>query len=705
MADTDYASQLLGAQKAPKAQGRDYASEILTPAKAKPEGEVQAGPMDRLGALRDTAADAPALLKNALRGFWQGATDLPVGLVQLAAKLGPDKIDQAVTEYVRSRESDYQAARQADGFDQTTDIGRVAGTITASIPFGGKAAAATLPGRMLQGSKIGAALAAASPVDPGEEGADYWKQKAVQVAGGAVIGAAAPPVVEGVIKGTGMAVNAVAKFLQGLPNRLTNKATQDAIENTLTVELQKNGVDFGALTRQARDALILETQRALKAGGTIDADAIRRIADFQALGVQPTAGQISRNPSQFALERNLGKTEIGAPLAERFNEQNTRLIGVLDDARAATGSVTKDAYDAGGRVMGAVRAEDEAAKKAVKAAYDAAKAKAGIEAEVPMEGIAQRLGQIIDEFGPENIPPAVMRRLQEFGLLEGKQTKIFNIAEAEKLRKLVGNNMPGQRTPIDGALTPLKQSIDDAVNSLAQKGDVIGEEAAQAVAQARSVAAERFKKIESIPLLADMLKKKQIPPEDVVDTYILRGSVDEVKTLMGQLPPGARGDVRAAVIDWLKSKAVNGAGDTATFTQAGFNKALDDIGARNLDSIFEKTTTGNQPNILEQLRRLGRVAAAAQKAPVSSGVNYSSSATAIIDMLDKVGRLPIVGAVIGKPGDMVRATQVTRSLTPQAPVTQPAPFLTMDALDNASRSFGLAAPALGAAAVTGATRP
>jgi hypothetical protein len=45
------------------------------------------------------------------------------------------------------------------------------------------------------------------------------------------------------------------------------------------------------------------------------------------------------------------------------------------------------------------------------------------------------------------------------------------------------------------------------------------------------------------------------------------------------------------------------------------------------------------------MRRIGRVAAYVQKAPVGAGVNYSSSATALIDMLDKVGRLPVLGAM------------------------------------------------------------
>ncbi len=690
MADTDYAAELL----APKTSEAttDYASELLGPAKPVAPRKVtktataKSSPLIDTGAVADTVMDTPGHLKRALWGFWQGATDIPVGLVQLASKFGPEKIDEAVAQYVREREAGYQESR--GDYADRADIGRVTGTVVASLPAGGKAAAATLPGRMVAGAKLGSLLGAATPVDP--DAGDFGWRKGVQIAGGAATGALAVPVVEGLVKGVGAAVNVVSDLLKGVPARLTNKATQDAIENTLTVEMQKNGVNFADLSRQARDALILETQKALKAGGTLDEKAIARIADFQKLGIEPTRGQVSRDPLQFATERNIGKTEIGKPIADRLTEQNSQLITAVNDTRATTGGVAADSYEAGKSAMTALKVEDAAARKAVTAAYDAAKAKLGMEAEVPLQPIADRLGKVIDEVGTENIPGAVMRRLQEFGLLEGKRVKSFTIAEAEKLRKLIGNNMPGMKTPIDAALSPLKQSVDDAVNSLAGAGDVVGAEAAQAMGAAREVAKARFQKVESIPALTDMLKNKTIPPEDFVGTYVIRGSVDEVKSLMGQLPPGARRDVRAAVVDWLKSKAVSGADDTATFSQAGFNKALDSLGKRNLEAIFE------DPQMIEQLRRIGRVAANVQKAPVSSGVNYSSSATAIVDLLDKVGRWPVVGALMGRPGDIIRASTVTRSLAPAAPVTQSRPLLTVEMLDEAARSGGVLAPAVGA---------
>jgi hypothetical protein len=696
MADNDYAAELLNTG-APTPSKTDYASQLLNPAgkpvqtaakvaaKAVPESGYHGGGGQ---AMADVAEDLPGHLHRAVVGFLNGMGDIPVGLAQLVSKFGPQRIDDAVAEFIKGREESNRVFR--DEYNDRADVGRVTGNVVATLPLGGRAAAATLPGRMVQGAKVGATVGAVTPVNPDSE--SFGFNKAAQVVGGAVSGALAVPVVEGLVRGVGAAVNAAGSFLRGLPNRLTNKATQDAVEQTLTVELQKNGVNFADLPRQARDALILETQKALKTGGTVDQEAIARIADFNKLGMQGTRGQVTRDPYQFANERNLGKQELGAPLAERFGEQNKQLISAVDQTRASTGSAAADTYEAGQATAAALKAEDEVSRKAVSSAYEAAKQKLGYESEVPMQPIAQRLGQVIDEVGSENIPGAVATRLKEFGLMEGKQTKLLTLREAEKLRKLIGNNMPGQKTPTDAALAPLRSAIDEAVDSMASTGTA-GAEAVQALEAARGAARQRFQKIESIPALSDMLQKKQIPPEDFVETYVIRGSNDEVKSLVGQLPPGARRDVRAAVVDWLKAKAVTGTENTATFSQAAYNRALDTIGKRNLQAIFE-----GEPQILEQMRRIGRVAAYVQKAPVGAGVNYSSSATALIDMLDKVGRLPVLSAVVGKPGDIVRATQVTKALNPPAPVQPAKPLFTLDSMDELARSGGVLAPA-GAAAI------
>jgi hypothetical protein len=367
MAGNDYAYDLLNTAPTP-ASKTDYAADLLN-STAKPAASAASKATPGTGyaggtgqAAADVAEDLPGHLHRAVVGFLSGVGDIPVGLAQLVSKFGPQRIDDAVAEFIKGREESNRVFR--DEYADRADVGRIAGNVAGTIPFGGRAAAATLPGRMVQGGKVGAVVGAVTPVNPDSE--SFGFNKAAQVVGGALTGALAVPVVEGLVRGVGAAVNVAGDFLRGLPNRLTNKATQDAVEQTLTVELQKNGVNFADLPRQARDALILETQKALKTGGTVDQEAIARIADFNKLGMDGTRGQVTRDPYQFANERNLGKQELGAPLAERFGQQNKQLISAVDETRASTGSAAADtlrggagdSYCAEGRRRGLAQGRD-----------------------------------------------------------------------------------------------------------------------------------------------------------------------------------------------------------------------------------------------------------------------------------------------------------------------------------------------------------
>lgn len=687
----DYASRLLGTSEAGEAPPttKDYAADLVDrkePASGSAKS-INGGYLGGPGqAVVDTAKDIPAHLKRAILGVFQGATDIPVGLAQLGAKFGPKVVDNAVNDFIKNREAWYQDTR--GDYSDRADVGRLTGSVVASMPAGGGAAAATIPARMAQGAKIGSVLGAAGIVDPESE--NFVVDKAVQIGSGAAAGASGVPVAELAVKAVGATVNAVSNFLKGVPARATNKATQDAVEQTLTVELKKNGVNFADLSKQARDALILETQKALKSGGAIDPDAVGRIADFSKLDMQGTQGQVSRDPYQFSLERNIGKTEAGKPLARRFDEQNRQLITAVDTARADTGSAAGDAYDVGKRVIGDLRASDDSVKSTVDAAYTKARDEVGRAAPVNAQDFSTKANLALDEgMLGHYLPPEVKNIMND--VASGKIP--FNVDTMVRIDQVfsAAQRSAGNGTPQALAIGKVR----DALNAAPIESNV-GEEAKRSFDAARELAKQRFKKIENIPALADMLKNKEIPPEDFVNNYVIRGTVDDVKTLMSHLPPGARRDVRASVIDWLKAKAVNGADEAATFSQSGFNKAIDTLGERNLRSIFS-----DEPEIVNQLRRIGRVAAHVQKAPVSSGVNYSSSATAVIDMLDKFGKLPVVGALVGKPSEIATATQVSKALTPPSPTTPAKPLLTLEALENFGRSAGLVAAPGAASWATG----
>lgn len=686
----------------PEGASEDQLISIASQHYGKQQSAPQASPIPEplvnTGALADTIKDAPSYLYDAGRSALTGAGDLAVGAGQLMTHVVPDAIlrplakgadyltggtgeiaegprTEQFSQAMRDREWQYQEGRERP---DTFDAGRLTGSVIGGAAAGAGPAAATLPGRMMQGAKIAFPLSLSQPVDPGQAGeqSSYAGRKAVQVAAGTALGALAPAAVEGLLRGAAASVNAIGRAVRGVGNTVSGQTTPAAIEGTLSAEMQRQGVRWGDIPQAVRSGLVAEVQKTLKAGGSIDDEAVRRLADFQALGVQPLRGQLSRDPVQFAREQNYARTEIGAPIAQRLGEQNTRLIGTLDDVRGSQGATSSDAYGAGQRVIEGLKATDAPRKAAVDAAYTKARELAGLDAEVPPQAVADRLGKIIEDFGDDKIPAAVVKRLNEFGFMGEKQTKSFSIREAEKLKTLIGNNIENPSSPSGKALTLLKSSIDDAVLGMA---DDAGSQAAGAFSNARGLASQRFKAIESAPGLENAIGREPVAAEKFIEKFVLRGGVDETNNLLQQMRPQDRAEVRATVLDWIKQQAVSGVEDTAKFSQAGLNRALRTLGDRKLSLIF-----GEDPQALAQLQRLARVGAYVQAPPVASGVNYSNSANTLIDMADNVTRLPIL-QLLGKRGNIARAQQVAGAVGPAAPVRQAQALLSPEKAANAAR--------------------
>lgn len=646
-------------------------------------------PLINTPALIDTIKDLPQHATRAGLGFAQGIGDLAVGAGQLVSHMADPLIPGAANRfdnYMRSREEDYQQQRGTDN----VDIGRITGNIVPTLATGGATAAPSMLGRMGQGAKLGGLLGATSPVNP--DAPSFLAAKGLQTGIGAAAGGLAPPIVEGVTKAVGATVNALANKVRGFGSTITGQSSPIAVESTLKIELERGGIDWNSLSQTVRASLVSNVQNSLKNGSQVDTDAVRRMADFERIGAPYLRGQISRDPRQFATEQNLSKMEVGKPIADRLTQQNNRFISVLDEARGPAQSA--DPYAAGQTAIKTLATRDASRKAGVDAAYTEARNLAGIEADVPLQPVAQRIGQIVDDFGDDKIPGAVMSRLKEFGLLEGKQTKVFNIREAEKLKTLIGNNIENPSSPSGKALTMLKRSVDDAVNTLAEGG--AGAEAAGAFQTARAAASQRFGQIDKSPALAEVVEKSATP-DKFIEKHYIRGEVANVANNLRSLVPEARSEVRAAVVDWIKGKTlIGGADDAAKFSQTGLKKALETIGERKLDLLF-----AGDRQTLDMLKALSRASSYANVPPVASGVNHSNSATTIMDALDKATRLPVVGALLGKPGDIVRATQAAKAVAPGLPMIPPRPMLNPSTTNEFAKRLGLLAAPLAPVGVAG----
>jgi len=175
--------------------------------------------------IRDTFGASGNLRGSAIGGVMQGMANPVVGAVQLGAHalgLG-DKVDPTLA----AKEAEYQSARAAagrSGFDAAQLAGEVLSPANLALGMAGRVAASpTMGSKILTGAATGAAAGALTPIASGEDQQDFWTNKGKQVATGAAVSGALPPVVAGVgrVISPNASVNDTVKKLLNAGIRLT----------------------------------------------------------------------------------------------------------------------------------------------------------------------------------------------------------------------------------------------------------------------------------------------------------------------------------------------------------------------------------------------------------------------------------------------------------------------------------------------------
>ena len=601
-----------------------------------------------------------------------GVGDFAVGAGQLVSHLAGN--GERYGDAMKFIENQYQNSRGE--FANRPEPARIgSNVITGLATAGGGPVPAGILGRMAAGSKSAGVSALASPIDPNIE--DYGTAKGIQTAVSTAMGGLAVPAVEGIVKGAGFITNLVGNAVKGLSNSFTGQASVSTIENKLITEFEKSGVKWDGLSKAYRDNLIAETQAALKSGGKLDPQAAQRLADFQRVGAEPLAGQITRNPYQFANEQNLARMEVGAPLAQRLGQQQQRFGEALDEIRPNTG----DAYSAGKNVVSQLTARDASSKATVNAAYTAARDSSGRAATLDVPAFSKAANDALDSqmLGPY-LPIEVRSILNDVS--SGKIP--FNVNTAVQIDSLLSK---AQRSAGNG--TPQALAIGEVRNALNSSpiSSQAGVETKAAFDKARGLALNRFKAQEASPALGAVTSGEAPAAEKFVEKFVIRSPIAETAQNLRAMGPEARIEARGAVIDWIKSQSVNG----EKFSPAGLKRAMETIGDRKLDLIFAGDREG-----LATLQALRRASYNAITPPVASGVNYSGSATTAMDALDKISRIPVLGAFLPKGGDLVRASSVSSAMNVPALAQPGTPLLNPESVGQFGRFSGLlAAPASG----------
>lgn len=628
-------------------------------------------------------------LANPAKRLAQGAADPIVGTVQLGANLigQGDQINAALAEKQKQYEAE-RAASGSTGLDWLRTAGNVlspvnllgAGAVTKLAPQA--LAATTNLGRAAAGGTIGAVSGAMEPVTEGNYANEKFKQIGAGAVGGAVLGPVAGKVGDW----------AAGKFAREAPDVAHVRASLQA-EAQVNRALEETGQTLADIPASHLDKLKADIRDALLSGQKLDAAASLRSDDFKALGITPTRAQLTRDPMQFAQEQNLkGVAGVGDPLTARFTEQNNalqRLIG-----KPAQGASNE--YVAGTKLSESLKNVDDVLRKHVSGLYGEAKASAGKDLEIPLQGLAQDYAKILGDFG-DKVPGSLRTKFAALGLdpaLPSNQKKLFTMEDADALLKNINQLDPGfSDKATSNALSQLRSAVKGAVTSVDESGGPF--------AEAVKAAKGRFKMQEAVPALK-AASEGSVAPDDFVRRFVINGKTNEVKGLAGilkQASPDAYAEARGQLASTLQRAAFgeNATGDAA-FSASRYMQQLRKIGPDKLSAFFT-------PKEVQDLMRAGRVAAYKNQAPSDAVVNRSGTSSAAANLLGLLNKVPGGSAAVSvaksATGSVQNGANVRNALAGTIP-TEAAPMT--PAQTNMLRYFLLGGGVVGGAGLAGMVR-
>jgi len=335
-------------------------------------------------------------------------------------------------------------------------------------------------------------------------------------------------------------------------------------------------------------------------------------ADTLPIRIQLSEGQATRNPQLFSDEmNNRGKNK---ELSNRYNQQNKQLVENIDAIKenAAPRVYGTNVVENGQSLIDAYLDIDKARKDAIGTAYTALKDKAGGSFPIDSKKFAENAYANLDkELKTEFLPDSLKKQIDGF-----KDGKPMSFQQFEALRTNLAAEMRKADRAGDGntefALSTVRQALEDL--------PLVGEtKDLKALADtARGLAKERFDILDSDKAYKAAVNGK-VAPDDFINKFVVNGKKNDIDTMVAHLGADsqAREVMAAGIVNWLKSKSGISSDGQGTFSQSGFNKALDNIDPKILNIVG--------PEVNKQLKALGNTARNIQERPVGGYVNESNT--------------------------------------------------------------------------------
>lgn len=386
----------------------------------------------------------------------------------------------------------------------------------------------------------------------------------------------------------------------------------------------------------------------------------RAAAEELPIPIKLTKGQAERTFQQQQFERETAKNpKLGEPLRQRFADQNEKILQNFDAWLDQTGAEAGSARAAGETVSNAIAAKADRAKGEIKAAYGKARDAGELQARLD----TAPLQKYIEDHRAEAINAPVLASV-EAKLGSIAQDGKASINDLEEVRKMVG-----------------RLSGKDATNALFGKEvkgviDGMTEGAGgELYKRARTLRTRYGQEFEDHAVIDKLLsfkpgtKDRAVAYEDVFSHSILKGSLDDVKTVRKTLqtsgPEGkqAWSELQGATIQHIKDEItknvqVDAAGNRV-ISPARLDKIVTELDKDGkLDFVFGKQGA-------EKIRNVNNVAQHAFTAPPGA-VNTSNTTSAMLTVLDKIASrttgVPFLGSAAGYASREVRDAKARKQV-------------------------------------------
>ena len=447
-----------------------------------------------------------------------------------------------------------------------------------------------------------------------------------------------------------------------LARRLTTSPQQ--IDGILKIELGKVGVKWEDLGAAIKVQLRKDAEGAIYSGQPIDQAALRRLADYRAIGATPQLGDITQEPRTLTMQRNLAKqlanTRGGVGNADLPNIDNANARRVLSTLESTGGNSPLDTYSTGQAIIGNVKGSDAAAKSRVDALYAAARDSSGRSAELDGFKFTKQATEALQKNLAPKLGAEVDGALND--IATGKTP--LTVEYAEQLKTMLGRKAAAAKSTqgdLSYAYGLVRQALDDAELKAAPKinpgnlpaipGTVppspaaMGDDSIAAFNAARSSAKGRFQWQESAKFIEDALN--DAAPDAFVKKHVIAAPAGELAKMRAELhnSPETIAAVKKQLVSYILERG-RADSDVVKFSSAGMNDALRALGDRKLSLFFS-------PDEIQQIKSAVNVGRYMQSQPVGSAVNNSNTGALLLGrlstMLDAASPVPLVGPMVAQP--------------------------------------------------------